>query len=76
MKGFIEVTVDFFEYPELINSPSFEKKVLINVEHVERIVSIEDGTKTIIRLVGDHSGYIIANESYDEVKKMIEEALE
>ena len=31
MKGFIEVTVDFFEYPELINSPSFEKKVLIYV---------------------------------------------
>ena len=65
MKGFIEVTAENGTH-------------LLNVKYIEDVCEDEDGKFTIYLAFNapdaDKQDYIFPYESYDEVKRMIEEA--
>ena len=65
MKGFIEVTAENGTH-------------LLNVKHIEDVWKNKDGKCTIYlafnALDADEQDHIFPYESYDEVKRMIEEA--
>ena len=67
MKGFIEVTAENGTH-------------LLNVKHIEDVWKNKDGKCTIYlafnALDADEQDHIFPYESYDEVKRKIEEAME
>lgn len=67
MKGFIEVTTEKGTH-------------LLNVKHIEEVWKDKDGKCTIFFAFNtpgaDEQDHIFPYESYDEVKRMIEEAME
>jgi len=71
MKGFVEFTRECYENCEYIS-----EKVLVNVKHIDVVFPVRMSKETRIALSSGDDAYIDVVESYEEVKKMIEESQE